>query len=201
MRALLLAILCLPGCATTQKDEIKPPANVTPLEKKLGDNPNDAAVNMQFGNESEAAGDLLRAEQYYLRAEALGTPQEQVLPRLMHVLVASHRYAEALTRTQHRLAQKPDDRTTRYVQAALLVALDRPHDAERELHSLQRTQPNDPEAYLALGRLYHDTDRPRARELFRRYLELAPNGTDAAAVRFELAEEPSLDAPPTEAKP
>jgi predicted Zn-dependent protease len=201
MRPLVFVILFASGCATTEKNTIQPPTDVSPLEKKLGDNPNDAVVNLQFGNDAEASGDLLRAEQYYLRAEALGTPQDQILPRLMRVLVASHRYAEALARSQRRLAEKPGDRTTRYVQAALLVALDRPKDAERELNALVHTEPKDPEAYLQLGRLFHESDRPRALALYRKYLELAPNGHDAAAVRFELAEEPSLDVPPTEVKP
>jgi tetratricopeptide (TPR) repeat protein len=198
MRAAIAFTLVLSGCATPSKDVITPPDNLTPMEKKLADNPNDREINLQFGDEAVAGGDLLRAEQYYLRAEALGVPQDTIVPRIVRVLVASKRYDEALDRCNKRLAAKPGDRATRFVEASLLVALERPKDAERELNALVRTQPKDPEAYLALGKLYRDgNDAEHARVMFEKYLELAPDGRDAAAVRFELAEIP----PPAAEKP
>ena len=165
MRSLLCILLV--GCATVSE---KPT-----LEKKLSDNPNDRAVNLRLGEQAEASGDTLRAEQYYLRAEALGVPQEEILPRLLRVLVNAHRYDEALERCKKRLDLKPEDRATRYVEAALYVAVDRPKEAEKELDSLVRTKPDDADAYLAL----------------------APNGAAAAQVRYELAEPaPALAEPP-----
>src|SRR5262249_50334174 len=135
------------------------------------------------------SGDLLRAEQYYLRAEALGAPPEEVLKRVVRVLSAAHRYAEALERCRRRLSEVPDDRISRYVEAALLVALDRPKEAQHELNALVRAQPNDPEPYLALGRIYRDAhDSAHARQMFEKYLELAPHGESAASVRYELSE-------------
>jgi predicted Zn-dependent protease len=185
---LLLALLA-GACAEPQKPAAEHPT-VSPVEKKLAANPDDAQVNLQMGLSSEGAGDLLRAEQYYLRAEALGLPQEQIGPRILRVLTLAHRYAEALERCDRRLTLQPTDRVTRYVKAALLVALDRSKDAERELNALQRSEPADPQSYLALGRLYRDAnDRDRARQQFQKYLELAPQGESAAAVRYELSEE------------
>jgi predicted Zn-dependent protease len=178
-----LVFIFLVGCATTTSE--KPT-----LEKKLSDNPNDRAVNMRLGEQAEASGDTLRAEQYYLRAEALGVPQEEILPRLLRVLVNAHRYDEALERCKKRLDIKPEDRATRYVEAALYVAVDRPKDAEKELDSLVRTKPDDADAYLALGRLYKDIGDERARSMFEKYLALAPNGDASAQVRYELAEPP-----------
>jgi predicted Zn-dependent protease len=170
-----------------------------PLEKKLSDNPDDRATNLQLGEQSEATGDLLRAEQYYLRAEALGQPEEEMLPRLLRVLVKSHRYDEALARCKQRLAVKPEDRATRYVEAALFVALEQTKEAERQLDSLVRTKPDDADAYLALGRLYKDLGDARARGMFEKYLALAPDGEAAAQLRFELAapapDEPAKPAP------
>jgi tetratricopeptide (TPR) repeat protein len=171
----------------TQQASIQPTAN-GPLEKKLGEYPNDKSVNLKLGAQAEATGDLLRAEQYYLRAEALGESQDEMLPRVLRVLVKAHRYDEALDRCKKRLDQKPNDRVTRYVEAALYVALDRPKDAERALETLVRSQPEDADAYLALGRLYKDLGDARARAMFEKYLALAPNGEAAAMVRFELAE-------------
>lgn len=182
-------------CACASNPATKPDRPVSAVEKKLGADPNDAQVNIQMGLQSEATGDLLRAEQYYLRAEALGVPEAEIAPRILRVLSLAHRYDEALERCKKRLSRVPDDRATRYVEAALLVALDRPKEAEHELTALQRSEPKDPQSYLALGRLYRDgNDRARARQMFEKYLELAPNGESAASVRFELSDEP----PPVE---
>jgi predicted Zn-dependent protease len=166
------------------------------LEKKLSDNPNDQAVNLTLGEQAEASGDLLRAEQYYLRAEALGEPEEAMLPRILRVLVKSQRYDEALARCKRRLDQKPDDRATRYVEAALFLALDQQKDAETALETLQRTKPDDADAYLALGRIYRDAGDARARPMFEKYLSLAPNGESAAQVRFDLQTPPPASESP-----
>jgi tetratricopeptide (TPR) repeat protein len=177
------------ACAAPRANGITPNPNASPLEKKLGENPNDAKVNLGLGQEAEAGGDLLRAEQYYLRAEALGISPDEVEPRIIKVLVAAHRYEEALARCQRRLGKKPNDRATRYVAAAILAGLERSRDAERELSTLVRDKPDDPDAYLQLGRLYRDAlgDAAKSREMLKKYLELAPEGTEAARVRFELA--------------
>ncbi|HZS40542.1 MAG TPA: tetratricopeptide repeat protein [Polyangia bacterium] len=194
--AALFAVAAI-GCVGARRSS--PAAAGTPLEQKLAQNPDDPQVNIALGEASEGAGDLLRAEQYYLRAEALGVPQDRIVPRLVRVLVAAHRYDEALDRCRRRLTTRPEDRATRFVEAALLVALERPKEAERELAALVRTKPDDPQAYLALGKLYRDgyNDRPRARAMFEKYLELAPSGEAAPAVRFELADEPPAAPPAT----
>jgi tetratricopeptide (TPR) repeat protein len=188
---LVLAGAGCPGPQGPQQQGVHPPPNVSPLEKKFADNPNDPELNLEFGQRAESVGDLIRAEQYYLRAEALGIKAERVLPRILHVLVGAQRYIEALERCQKRLALVPGDRPTRFVEAALFVALEQPAKGERDLLALQRDAPDDPQAYLALGRLYRDAmhDSPRARAMFEKYLTLAPEGEDAAAVRFELADE------------
>jgi predicted Zn-dependent protease len=189
--------LALAGCAAQRTNAIVPNPNASPLEKKLGDNPNDAKVNFALGQEAEAGGELLRAEQYYLRAEALGTSPDEVVPHIIKVLVKAHRYEEALGRCQRRLNKKPEDRATRYVAAAILAGLERSRDAERELTTLVRDKPDDPDAYLQLGRLYRDAfgDAAKSREMLKKYLELAPDGSEAARVRFELATGPTEDRP------
>jgi predicted Zn-dependent protease len=193
-RALTFAFtFALAGCATTEAVGPTPASDATPLEKKLAQNPNDPEVNFALGEDAESHGDLLRAEQYYLRAEALRVDGDRVVPRIIRVLTTAHRYGEALDRCQRRLQQKPGDRATRYVEAALYVALDRPHEAERDLNALITEQPKDADAYLALGRIYKDAnDHDRAKKMFHKYLELAPEGAQAASVRFELADEGEL---------
>ena len=190
MRAPLIALL-LVGCAAPQRPEAsapKPVKDVSPLEKQFADAPDDPKVNLELGDRSAQTGDYLRAEQYYLRAEALGVAQDQIVPRILKVLVMARRYDEALERCHKRLSRTPTDRGTRLVEAAIFEALERPRDAERELNTLVRTRPNDPNPYLALGKLYRDSynDAPRAREMFSKYLALAPKGDEADAIRYQM---------------
>jgi len=198
----ILFVLALAGCAAPQKtaSEPKPVKDVTPLEKQFADTPDDPKVNLELGDRATAGGDWLRAEQYYQRAEALGTPEAQVTPRLLKVLVMARRYDEALERCHRRLSKTPTDRATRLVAAAIYEALDRPRDAERELDVLVRTKPDDPNPYLALAKLYRDSynDARRAREMFTKYLALAPKSDESEAIRYQMEEEasPPPDVPP-----
>jgi Tfp pilus assembly protein PilF len=179
---ILCVLLALPGCATVGQGA------GAQLEQKLAQDPQNRDVNLQLAHDAERSGDWLRAEQYYRRAEALGAPEAQVLPALLRVLVAARRYDEALVRCRFRLASAPEDRATRYVAAALLVALDQGREAARELSVLARQKPDDPEPYLELGRIYRDAnDRARADKMFARYLALAPKDGRSAAVRLELS--------------
>jgi tetratricopeptide (TPR) repeat protein len=187
MRLLALTLL-LTACGAPARGGFGSTTPPTALEKQLVDNPNDAQVNLQLGQQSEASGDLLRAEQYYLRAEALGIKPDVIVPHIIKVLVGAKRYDEALERCQRRLAALPEDHATRFVTAAILTALDRPKEAERELNMLLKMAPNDARTYLALGRLYKDNDRDRARQMFEKFLTLVPEGVDAARVRFEMQE-------------
>jgi tetratricopeptide (TPR) repeat protein len=175
--------MVLQGCAFTGK----PP--LSPLEKKLAQEPLNRDVNLQLARDAEYAGDWLRAEQYYRRVEALGAPEEQVLPALLRVLVAARRYNEALARCHQRLTTAPDDRTTRYVEAVLLVALGRTREAAHDLAILIKQKPDDAQPYLDLGQLYRDVkDERRANAMFARYLELAPKSAAATTLRLERSE-------------
>lgn len=202
LAAIVLASAALAvGCAAPQRTDAgdpKPVTDVTPLEAQFAAHPDDPKLNLELGDRAAAGGDWLRAQQYYERAEALGTPETQIVPRVLRVLVMAHRYDEALDRCHRRLRQKPDDRGTRLVEAAIFEALERPRDAERELDLLVKTRPSDPNPYLALGKLYRDSyhDVPRARAMFQKYLALAPKGEEAESIRYQLDEEPTLDMPP-----
>jgi predicted Zn-dependent protease len=211
-RIIVLCACTISGCAAPQKEAAapKPVKDVSPLEKKFADSPDDPAVNLELGDRSTASGDFLRAEQYYQRAEALGIPEDKMVPRIVKVLVMARRYDEALERCKRRLSKTPTDRGTRLVEAAIFEALERPHDAERELNVLVRTKPDDPNPYLALGKLYRDSynDAARAREMFGKYLALAPKGDEADAIRYQMEETeplppiaPPPTAPPPEPKP
>ena len=195
-RIITLCVCTITGCAAPQKEAAapKPVKDVSPLERQFADKPDDPKVNLELGDRSTATGDWLRAEQYYQRAEALGIPEDQIVPRIVKVLVMARRYDEALERCHKRLSRTPTDRGTRFVEAAIYEALERPHDAERELNVLVRTKPEDPNPYLALGKLYRDSynDAPRARAMFTKYLALAPKSAEADAIRYQMEESAPL---------
>lgn len=183
------------GCFGSSQSTSAP---VSPLEKRFAENPNDPKVNLQLGEMSEAQGDYLRAEQYYARAEALQVPPDEITPRMLRVLVKSKRYDEAIVRCRDRLAERPDDRATRFLFVALLQGREQNDLAERELKTLLKKDDKDASAHLAIGRLYRDAyrDSDRATTHLKKYLELEPGGTEAARVRYELAEIETL--PPAE---
>ena len=188
------------GCAAPQRTDSgpKPVKDVSPLEQQFAAHLDDPKVNLELGDRAMGGGDWLRAEQYYQRAEALGVPEEAVVPRVLRVLVMARRYDEALERCRKRLSKTPTDRATRLVEAAIYEALERPHDAERDLDVLVRTEPKDPNPYLALGKLYRDSynDARRAREMFTKYLALAPKGDESDAIRYQMEESAPPDLPP-----
>ncbi len=193
------------GCAAPQRTASapKPVKDVSPLEKQFADHPDDPKVNLELGDRSMAGGDWLRAEQYYQRAEALGIAEEALTPRMLKVLVLARRYDEALERCHKRLSKTPTDRATRLVEAAIYEALERPHDAERDLNVLVRTRPDDPNPYLALGKLYRDSynDARRAREMFTKYLALAPKTDESEAIRYQMEESAPPDVSPPSTTP
>src|SRR5262249_24104252 len=142
-RRLTVVALLVAGCTAPQQD-VKMVKDVSPLEKQFAQKPDDPKVNLELGDRAMAGGDWLRAEEYYQRAEALGSPEAVVVPRIIKVLVMGRRYDDALERCHRRLQRTPDDRATRLVEAAILEALERPREAEHELVVLVRTRPNDP---------------------------------------------------------
>ncbi|HEX6838358.1 MAG TPA: hypothetical protein VF334_17395 [Polyangia bacterium] len=203
-RIIVLCACTITGCAAPQRTASapKPVKDVSPLEKKFAETPDDPKVNLELGDRATFGGDWMRAEQYYQRAEALGVSEDVLTPRMVKVLVLARRYDEALERCHKRLSHTPTDRATRLVEAAIYEALDRPHDAERDLEVLVRTRPEDPNPYLALGKLYRDSynDAPRARAMFTKYLSLAPKSEEAEAIRYQM-EESAPDVPAPDAAP
>jgi regulator of sirC expression with transglutaminase-like and TPR domain len=68
---------------------------------------------------------------------------------------------------------------------------------------LVHTRPGDPHPYLALGKLYRDSyhDATRAREMFEKYLALAPKNEESEALRYQLEESAAEPAPAPIAAP
>ncbi|MCZ7677461.1 MAG: tetratricopeptide repeat protein [Sandaracinaceae bacterium] len=126
-------------------------------------------------------GDYVRAEQYIVAAIDRGFPEEQAMPALMHACVASSRLSAALTYAEPYLSRHPGQWPLRLLVASIHMGLEEPDRARAELERVLRDAPADqepPEAHYFLGVLHRDGggDVETAREHFRRYLALAPDG-------------------------
>lgn len=186
LSALGTFVLLCGGCARSVE-----PAKPTTVEQRFDAEPDDAAANFELGRRSEAVSDFVRADQYYRRAEALAKDDKllrQVRHRIVATLVEARRFDEARERCLSILDETPGDRPARFLLAAILASLDHSKEAERELVSLRDTLPDDPQVYLALGKLYRDSfgDRARATTNFERFLVLAPRDHAADSIRFQL---------------
>lgn len=180
----LLGAVAGGGCAAT----------INPRLARLADAPNDPALHLALAEEASRDGDLLRAEQYYVRAQALGADPDRVTPSLLGVLVRGHRYADAVARCDERLRARPADRATRYLRAVLLRAVDRWSEAEQELLALSAAG-GDPDVHFELAALYAQSgDGDRARREWTAYLQAAPQGALAAEAHRLLASEQALGA-------
>ena len=75
--------------------------------------------------------------------------------------------------------------------ALIEIALEHPRDAATELRMVIAQKPEVAQPYLLLGRLYRDrlSDVRSARDMFRRYLAMAPDTREATHLRLELAAE------------
>jgi|SRR5690606_6725662 len=125
------------------------------------------------------AGDSVRAEQYIAAAIDRGFPEEQAMPALMHACVQSSRLSAALTYAEPYLARRPNEWPLRLLVASIHMGLEQHERARQELDRVLRDAPEEPpEAHYFLGVLLRDEleDVEGAREHFRRYLALAPDG-------------------------
>ena len=157
------------------------------------------------GNLLLEAGDYIRAEQYLAAAIERGYPEDRAIPLLLRACVEASRLVAALEYARPYLLRNPEQWSLRLLVASIYLGLDEHAQAQRELERILETNPDEPQPHYLLGVLHRDalTDEDRAREHFRRYLALAPDGVhreEASAaltleerglpVRVELASEP-----------
>lgn len=138
------------------------------------------------------AGDFVRAEQYIVAAIDRGFPEQEAMPALMAACVQSSRLSAALGYAEPYLARHPSEWSLRLLVASIHMGLDAHDRARDELTRVLADAPEEPpEAHYFLGVLYRDelADMERAREHFRRYLALAPEGTHREEARAALTPE------------
>ena len=174
-----LSSLALVGCAHSAGGQDRSPAD---LERVT------AGDLFAEGVAHAIRGDGLRAEQYLNAAQRRGHDADEVVAWLVRVCVASSRYTTALKHARTHLRVHPGDWWLRLVAASIHDALDDVSGALRELALVVETVPGESLAYYRLGLLYTERlgDPESAKEHFRHYLRLDPEGRHAAEVRAAL---------------
>ncbi len=181
MRALVAALLLLAGCGH-DAPEVREPPPADPVSE--------IAPEELFAQGVVLAqrGDLIRAEQYLAASMERGHPEDEVMPVLLRVLVASSRLRVALQYAEPYLARNPGSWPLRYLVASMHLGMGESARARRELERVVEVAPDEAEPHFLLGVVLRDEARDpaaAARE-FERYLELAPDGAHAGEAREAL---------------
>lgn len=140
-----------------------------------------AAELFQRGAQLGQSGDFVRAEQYLVAAMARGYPEDEAMPLLLRVCIASSRLQAALSYAEPYLERNPDAWPLRHLVASLHLALGHAERARDELMRVIQTAPDQAEPYYLLALVLRDGlgEPEQAAPLLARYLELAPDGPHA----------------------
>lgn len=139
------------------------------------------------GDAYAAAGDMTRAEQYFVAALRSGGEPARLVRRLVAVCVADGRYPVALEYADDYLRRHPSDTEVRYAAATLRVAIGDEQRARDELKLVLGAKPGFGEAHYVLALLDKDKgDVMGADAEFRAYLASAPDGEHAEVARANL---------------
>ena len=147
----------------------------------------DARTLEAQGREFLAAGDAIRAEQYFAAALSKGASPDRIVPDLISLCLRSSRHRAALGYALPHLRRHPEDWALMNLVAVLYFVAGQPENSERLAAEAAILAPDRPEpAYvraMALARLGRDA---AARKEMERYLSLAPRGPHAAEARQAL---------------
>ena len=177
----LLGLGLSAGCAASPGAAIRADAEVVRREST-------PSVLQHRGEGFAAVGDSTRAEQYYAAALAAGGDPHVLVRRLIRVCVAGQRYRAALAYADEYLHHCPADHEVRFARATIAAAIGQTDQARADLTELTEAVPDNADVHFALAVLLRDVldDLPEARAHFARYLELAPNGSNAMQARAAI---------------
>jgi tetratricopeptide (TPR) repeat protein len=98
----------------------------------------------------------------------------------------------ALIAYEQALSLNPDSMKARYNFAIVLEKAGYPQDAAEELERLLIKSPSEAAAHLTLGNLYagYSGELEKARQHYRKFLELQPQSTQATTIRYWLEAHP-----------
>jgi tetratricopeptide (TPR) repeat protein len=162
-----------------------PPPSVTPAAPRVVRQPQAAAEAYNQGVRAHASGNLDRALQEYSRAVQNDPTMANAHYNLGLVFRARNDLAKARSALQQALTLSPDMADARYMLALVLRDLHESEAALTELKALLDKHPQYAPAYHALGQIHKESPARLnlAKQAFRRYLELAPNGPSAREAR------------------
>lgn len=187
MKALVTATLCvaaLAGCAPTLPRGELARARIVREEsrkERLTAKADDFA----------AAGDTLRAEQYYAAAIAAGGDHRTLIRRLLPVCALGQRFRAAIDHAEDYLRNAPGDHEVRLVLGTLYWAIGDAESARVTLTRVVQDAPADAEAHFALAVVLRASGERRRESLdhFRAYLRAEPTGRHAEQAREGLRAE------------
>jgi tetratricopeptide (TPR) repeat protein len=175
------------GCAATTGDAVEAQAKVVERETTV-------PRLVARGDTYAGVGDMTRAEQYYATALAAGGDHAELVRKLVRVCVSDRRYRAAIVYAEDYVRTHPDDAEVRYALATLYIAVEDTDAAKDSLARVLEGSPADADAHFAMATLLagagQGDDAEGAARHYRRYLELAPRGRNAAEARAALRPAP-----------
>lgn len=182
---LLLCAVALPACgAGSGRAAMARPLSAT-TDTDRGREAEDLA---RRGKAAAAAGDSVRAEQYLSLAIERGASERELLPTLLSVCLSSSRLRAALNHARPYLERNPDDDQLRYLVASIHLSLGQEDQARAGLELLLNRNPESADGHYLFGIVESNGNVEAAREHFRQYLHVAPQGRHAPEVRSRLSE-------------
>jgi len=137
------------------------------------------------GEAAAMAGDLTRAEQYFVAALRAGGDERLLTERLLIVCVTDGRFPAAASYAEDYLSKHPADTDVRYAVATVYFALGNLDASRAELDRVLRARPDMADAHYTLAtvlRKLGDSSVEADRHL-REYIRLEPNGAYAEAAK------------------
>jgi tetratricopeptide (TPR) repeat protein len=182
LRALAPVLLCaaLGGCAARSA---RPDIEADAMKKESS-----PAELLVRGDASAAAGDMTRAEQYFVSALKSGADEGAITRRLLVVCATDQRYPVALDYADTYLRHHPGDTHLRFARASLYAATgDRLH-AQEDLERVVSEKPDWPDAHYELATVLRESGASllAADRHYREYLRLSPEGAYAESARGYL---------------
>lgn len=193
-RCLLVAAALAAGCAQKEPRDADP---LSAAQRRLLSAPGDLDTHLELSAAFLRQGDYMRARQYLSVAQhglavqpGARADSERLFRLAIVIAVRSQQYAEAIRRCTQRL-EEGEDAAVRGLLALLLEAVGDEEGAVRQLRLQIALHPQEPQRLVELAQLYERSPqlerRRLAHELYRRYLEVAPSGPQAALARAALA--------------
>lgn len=179
--ALALTVGASFGCAKTPQQRVRQDNEVIKREM--------TPERLQARGEAAAmAGDLTRAEQYFVAAMKAGGDARLLTTRLLVVCVTDSRYPAAASYGEDYLTQHPKDTEIRYAVSTVFIGLGELTRARDWLRRVVEERPDLADAHYALASVLRDTGESLldADQQFREYIRLSPNGEYAEAARASL---------------